>query len=436
MFENILNSFPQTLSEKEASSFWNQWRKDHQNKLKSTPFPTRSLESWKYTNLKDLSQYSYELPSSHFYSDEEREKLMTCKHFCCTSIVLSNGRLQKDLSDFSELEKGIEISTSRDLLENTPPHYHKWLHNFTLPHGSPSESYFTTLNNALFSESLVIRVKKGVTIEKPLHIIHSSHAQNPLQTPLINTRITVLLEENAELNVIEEHIGEGRTLHNPMTEILIDDQARLKYAKIQTESQQSYHISHTHIKLRKDSSLECLTYSSGGRLSRHNLTVTLGSPGANAQVNGLYLVNNEQHLDNHTHIDHLVPNTQSQQLYKGILNDQSRAIFDGKITIHPRAQKSNSSQLNNNLLLSKNSEADSKPNLEIHADDVKATHGSTIGQMNDEEIFYFLSRGISRKQALEMLSFGFVNEVTQKMSQVQIRNYIESLVKKRFQEFI
>ncbi|MGE0632782.1 MAG: Fe-S cluster assembly protein SufD, partial [Pseudobdellovibrionaceae bacterium] len=215
---------------------------------------------------------------------------------------------------------------------------------------------------------------------------------------------------------------------NGVIEITVGSSAKVEYCRLQAESNLAFHVWRTQVSLAENSQFSTLNVSVGARLQRHNFSLALKGSGAHANIWGLGVLSGDQHSDSHTLVDHQVGDCTTEQVYKSILNGSSRAVFDGRILIRKNSQKANSSQMNHNLLLSQNAEADSKPQLEIYADDVKATHGSTTGQINNEELFYLQSRGIDKETGVQMLSRGFAYDLIYKVQNEQIRAYVDQIV--------
>src|SRR6185312_6262701 len=254
---------------------------------------------------------------------------------------------------------------------------------------------FEALNSAYAFSGVIVRAKKNQAADKPLQILFLQTQASVAVYP----KIFVISETGSKLTLLETYAGilasingAEKSFTNSVTEVIVEPNARLDYLRVQSEALSDVNIGTTRIYLKEFSHLQSLSYTTGAALSRHNLDIHCLGLQATAHVDGLYLVSGSQHTDHHTWIDHVVGQCQTTQTYKGILDQSSRAVFNGKVVIHKDAQKASSEQVNHNLLLSQEAEADSKPELQIYADDVKATHGSTVGQLNAEELFYMLSR--------------------------------------------
>lgn len=290
--------------------------------------------------------------------------------------------------------------------------------------GADFKDSFDALNKAYATSAQVLTVKPETSVEKPVNFVFFSTSQFK---GVVAPRLAVKVGKRSSLCLLESYVGlEGaEAFANSFLKIEVEESAKLTYIRVQNDSLGSLNMGRTEFSLARAATLESLSMSLGGVWSRHTLDLHLNGEMADAKILGLYCASGTQHMDHTTCIDHAVGSCNTEQLYKGILDDKSRTIFNGKVLIQKDAQKANSAQLNNNLLLSSTAEADSKPNLEIYADDVKASHGSTVGQLSKEEIFYLQSRAIPREQAVQMLSVGFVSEVLYKISNESLHPWLQ-----------
>ncbi len=367
--------------------------------------PTTKDEEWKYTNLTSLLEHRFKIPTTH-----EIEEPDAFNAYCSAeeiNIVFVNGIFLKELSNLKDLPPGVTISNLPDLIRNND----KDLAAFFKKNDFKDSDSFFSLNNAFFYNGVFIRIDPKVIFKPLIHIVHVTCASS---TEIISCpRCIIILGKSAEATVLESHVAFSQITYftNAVTDIVLSEDAKLLYCKAQGESRQAFHIGTTMVEQERYSQLHTFALSTGGLLTRNNLHVSLNGEGAGAILNGLYTVCENQHIDNHTAVDHRVPNCISNQLYKGILNDSSRAVFNGKIFVRKDAQQTNAYQLNKNLLLGKECRVDTKPQLEIFANDVKCTHGATIGQLNEEEIFYLQTRSIPKAAAIKLLARGFVDDI-------------------------
>lgn len=387
--------------------------------FKKNGWPTPQNEEWKYTNVKVLKDLNF-IPASV----KEKKPINYIQSLLpknCYNLVFVNGVFSEEMSNLQVLKKKIEISF---LSEGSAEFADLWLKfkNERKSVGKIEQDSLEALNSIFARTGVLIRIRANNSLDKPVHIFH--YADQKLTASYIKNFI--ICEPNSCITFIESYGGSDICFTNAVTEFILKDSSKVNYVRVQEESLKAYNYGRTRFYLKENSSLESLAYSTGAKLARHNLDVYLNGAQASARVNGVYLVSEQQHIDNHTLIDHTHGHCVSSQLYKGILSGEARAVFDGKVHIRQNSQKAFSEQLNNTLLLSSKAEIDSKPQLQIYADDVKATHGSTVGQLNPEEIFYFLSRAISQQTAIEMLSLGFVSDSLFQISDKNIQNWLYS----------
>ncbi len=298
-------------------------------------------------------------------------------------------------------------------------------------------TFFSALNRAFFYNGIFLQINEHTQIKPLIHIIHISTGKTPNRLTL--PRVLIHLKQHSGAQIVTTYLGEkssGASLSVPLTEIVLDHESTLNFVHAQNEADEAFHFSTIHAVLNHDSHLHTFSLSLGGSLARSDLSVHLREPRAEASINGLYCANHDQLVHNHTIIYHPVEQCFSRQEYKGILTDTSRAIFNGKIRVSPQAQGTESYQLNKNLLLGKEARVHAKPELEIEADDVKCSHGATVGQLNEDHIFYLLSRGISRQDAVRMLAEGFARDLILGQKHVWIRKHLLSLLQPKLEEMI
>lgn len=377
--------------------------------LSEKGLPTRQNEDWKYTSLKSLlekNDFSLVPGESSLHRDQLSKLLGTD----FINLVFVNGiftpTLSQTLPDGITLGERSEDDQQQDSFADGLDALHV-LHR---------------------QKSYLIKVEKEESFSQVIHLLFWS--EGSFSSPSVRIEVGA----RSRVQFIETHSGssENSAFCNPRTQIQVGDSAKLSFVRLQDEARSSLHVGKTKIALSSHAQLENFCFSTGAKLGRHTLELSLDGPGTSSQVNGIYVVTGDQHVDNNTLIDHKFPAGQSEQLYKGLLDGKSRAVFTGKVYIQRDAQKVNSSQLNNNLLLSRQAEVDSKPLLQIDADDVKATHGSTVGQMNQEELFYLLSRAIPRKKAIPLLSYGFLSEVILKLENEKTQSWLTKRLDQAF----
>lgn len=386
-------------------SWVTQIRSNGVSRLKELGLPTTKDEEWKYTNISFLNQHRFQ--SSSGLKIAELEVFKGYLSSAEINVVFVNGVFAPEWSNLRDLPKGLSIQILSDLIKKDD----KALEGFLKKVEALEADYFLSLNNSLLQNGALIQIDAKVKIDPLIHIVHvTSLAQGEIVSA---PRTLIAAGKSSEASILESHLSttqESIYLSSPVTDIWLADDAKLLYCKSQDESRKAYHIGTTRAWLGRDSQFHTFSLVTGGAITRNNLSISLNAPGAGAILNGLYAVSEHQHVDNHTCVDHRVANCTSNQLYKGIMVDAARAVFNGKIFVRKDAQQTNAYQLNKNLLLGKESRVDTKPQLEIFANDVKCTHGATIGQLNEDEVFYLQTRAISRSAATKLLVRGFVDD--------------------------
>lgn len=289
------------------------------------------------------------------------------------------------------------------------------------------DNAFVALNTASFEDGLFIHIPKGAVIEEPIELVIQSGANG--QPTATHPRILIVAEPDSQATIVETYTGQGGGAYftNPVTELIAGDHAVIDHYKLQTESDRAFHVSTLQIQLGRDANFRSHSISFGGALVRNDVNAVL-SQGSECTLNGLYLVGGEQHIDNHTAIDHAQPHAASHELYKGILEGRSSAVFNGKIFVRKDAQKTDAKQTNKNLVLSEDAVINTKPELQILADDVRCTHGATIGQLDPEGLFYLQSRGIGRDDARNLLIYAFARDIVDRVKVAPLRDLLEKLL--------
>ena len=394
-------------------------------------FPSVKDEEWKYTNVAPLAAIDFKpvVLQTTSPGELEMEKLapFRCVETAQSELVFLNGMLRKDLSSLSAIPDGV---VAMDLSEAIADEQYR---EIVWKHLAQQADYvadgFTALNTALVSHGAFVYLPRNALMKAPLHLLFISDGTETASFP----RVLLVADENSSGTLIESFgsINDYRYFTNAVVEIVLKDGARLEHYKVQRESIEAFHVANTSADLGPNSSYDATTINFGARLSRHDIHVTMDNEGAECWVDGLYLVTAAQHTDTHSVIDHRKPHCTSHQLYKGILDGKSRAVFNGKIFVRHDAQKTDAMQTNKNLLLSNEARVDTKPQLEILADDVKCAHGAAVGQIDEEELFYLKARGIHPDLARNLLTYGFAEEVIGKIKIESIREQLDEAVLNR-----
>ena len=294
---------------------------------------------------------------------------------------------------------------------------------------APLDNPFVALNTANFAEVRIIQVPRNTVVEKPFEITYEASQDGVAYHP----RTLILVGSGSQCTIVETYQGSGRYFTNAVTEIVAGDGAVVDHYKLQQEAHEAFHVATTQAALGRSATYSTHSISLGAALARHDSNATL-SEGTEATVNGLYIVNGNQHVDNHTSIDHALPHATSHELYKGILDGQAQAVFNGKIIVRPDAQKTDSKQTNKNLVLSDEAVINTKPELQIWADDVRCTHGATIGQLDEEMLFYLRSRAIGVKEARSLLIYAFAQDIVDRIKVPSLRDSLEKYLFEKFTE--
>jgi len=385
-------------------------------------FPTTRLEAWKYTDIRALLKRNFAtVDSSTVTIDEERLNEIRFPDLDCQELVFINGHYSSAHSHNPELAQNITVCSLAEADAKTQNLAEPYINKYARAdkHG------FAALNAAFAVDGAFVYIPDNVELEKPIHLIFIANSQQA--SFITHPRNLLVLGNNARATVIESYIGldEAEYCNNTVTEIVTGDGARLEHYKLQQESINGYHIAYTHAQCQQDSHYQSHSISLGGVLVRNDIDVVLAGRGAHVGLNGLYMAGGQQHIDNHTRVDHSMPDTSSEESYRGVLDGRAHAVFNGKVVVHKDAQLADAQQSNANLLLSDDAEIDTKPELEIYADDVKCSHGATVGQLDDDMLFYLRSRAIDEHTARSLLTFAFAGEVIKRLSLVPVRERLE-----------
>jgi len=401
-------------------------------------FPNLKQEEWKYTNVTSIGRANFApalIANGTGLAKADALAPFTYEEARESRLVFVNGMLRPELSSVKGLPDGVVAIDLRDALRGGE--YEATVREY-LEHPALANG-FSALNTALFTSGLLLKISAGINVEAPIHLLFLSDVADGNPPPAAFPRVLVLAEENSSATIIESYASstdDGMYLTNAIVDLNLSEGARLQHYKIQRESIGAYHVATTRAELGPNSSYNTTTINFGAALSRHDIQVQMDHEGAECSVDGLYMVDGNQHTDTHSVIDHRQPHCTSHQLYKGILDGKSRAVFNGKVFVRHGAQQTDARQTNKNLLLSTDARVDTKPQLEIFADDVKCTHGAAVGQLDEEEMFYLESRGISRAIGRNLLTYGFAEEVIEKIGIESIRQELDAAVLNRLQALL
>jgi Fe-S cluster assembly protein SufD len=389
-------------------------------------FPTLKDEDWRYTRVASILEIPFEPalpPTSPLPSKSAVDQM--AGDLGGTRLVFFNGHLARELSSFADLPPGVRVTSFASALVDDAPLLEPVLAGRSREH----RHAFTELNLALAEDGAIIHIPAGTTIAAPIHLVFVSAAVSPLVS---SPRSVVLAGARSRATIVETHVGSaGVYLTNAVTEVVLDEGARVEHYKVQDEADSAFHLAALHVRPGRDSSFSTHSLALGGAIARHEVRVRLESEGAEVTLNGLYLPEGEQHHDNPTLIEHVAPRCTSRQLYKGVLDGHGRGVFNGRIVVHPGALGTDASQINKNLLLSDDAEVDTRPRLEILTDDVRCTHGAAVGQLDEDAVFYLRSRGVPHQEARALLTHAFVRELLELIGVGALRSHVENQVAAR-----
>ena len=392
-----------------------------------TGFPTPRVESWKYTNLSRLSRNEFSAPDSRTGGANTALTPWLMAATECYRLVFVDGQFSAEQSAIGTLPEGVTLAPLAEIIENNPD-----LIRDALAAAEPEDGDgLLALNTALLRDGIVLRVDAGVALDRPVQLLHFATAGD--NATAIHPRHLVTLGENSRATLLECYIGASgaRNWTNAVMTIKLADGAKLDHHRLQLEGEDAYHVGLTRLGVARDAAYSGVALSVGAVLSRNEFRAELSGAGADCRIAGGALMRGRQHADITTQIDHAAPHTTSAQLFKNVLDDRSRAVTQGRVVVQPDAQKINADQTNRNLLLSPGARADSKPELRIFADDVKCSHGATVGDLDREAMFYLRSRGIPEDEARKLLIRAFAAELFDQVSSPVIRSFLEGALEDR-----
>jgi Fe-S cluster assembly protein SufD len=387
-------------------------------------FPNMKQEAWRFTSVAPLAEGSFELatPPARIPTLEDIRPFLLLE--AGPRLVFVDGFFQRSLSTplFDDVQSLAHVVTHRQDLVR------QHLGKYATTEGRP----FSALNTAFVSDGAFVHVPAKASISEPIQLLFLATGKQVVTHP----RNLIVIEREARAAIVETYASLEQDAYwtNAVTEIIAGDGARVDFHRVQRESPRAYHVASTHTQQGRDSTVNLHTVAFGAALARHDIGAVMAGPGGTLILNGLYLLAGQQHTDHHTTIDHAADHCQSHEYFNGVLDDKSRGVFTGRIIVRPGAQKTDSKQTNNNLLLSTDAHADSQPQLEIYADDVKCTHGSTVGPLDPRALFYLQSRGVGEHEARRLLTYGFAAEILGRMEVAPLRAQLDAIVRGRLAE--
>jgi Fe-S cluster assembly protein SufD len=433
--DDFLTHFRQLEQELEASgpSWLRRTRREHLDRFNAIGFPTTREEAWRNTNVAAIASASFR-PAPQRALDEQRVPGLARLDLGGPRAVFVDGRLDRELSTLDVAVDGVRIETLAQALERDGD----WLRTrLTEPDASRAHA-FRALNTAFGRDGAVVSIEDGAVVDAPIHLVFLSSGGGDAEgRSVTHPRTVIAVGEGAQGFIVESYLDaspRGGYLTNAVTQLSLARGAVLDHVRLQHESDSAFHVAAVETSQQADSRYRACHLQLGGRLVRNELSSTLAGTGANCEMDGLVLLSGKQHVDNQTVLDHASPHCDSRELFKTILGGHSRSVFNGRIIVRPDAQKTDAKQSNPNLLLSSNALAHTRPQLEIYADDVKCTHGATIGQLDQQAIFYLRSRGIPEETARNLIVEAFAGEILDRLGVETLRGLLRTTVVDRLTE--
>ncbi|MEQ3663545.1 MULTISPECIES: Fe-S cluster assembly protein SufD [unclassified Olleya] len=421
--EKLVSSFLAFENQVDLESKIHDVRSEAIKTFEAKGFPTKKDEAWKYTSLNSVLKHDYSLfpkqDNALEYSDIKKYFLDDIDTY---KIVFIDGKYSSNLSQTTH--DGIDVCLMSSALHK--PKYQLIIENYF--NKVAGKEGLTSLNTAFSKEGAYIHIPKNKVVAKPIQIVHFSTGNEAAL--MLQPRNLIVVDENSHVQIIERHqsLTDNPVLTNSVTEIVANKRAIVDYYKVQNDNINASLIDSTFVEQKRESHVSVHTFSFGGKLTRNNLNFYQNGEYMDSTLNGVTIIGDKQHVDHNTLVHHIEPNCESHQDYKGIFNDSSTGIFNGKVVVNKEAQKTNAFQSNNNILLSDKATINSKPQLEIFADDVKCSHGCTIGQLDESALFYMKSRGIPEKEAKGLLMYAFSNNVLKSVKIPELKQRITKII--------
>ncbi|MCU0444027.1 MAG: Fe-S cluster assembly protein SufD [Microscillaceae bacterium] len=420
--------FEQGLNGKSQSA-WHQIRRQAIQNFQQLGIPSTKHEEWKYTNLSKVFKQDYTFNSQSNLQKSDIEPLMLTG-FEANVLVVVNGRFRADLSEIISPSNQLIIKTLAEVYESD----HTLIEQYFAKHLNLKNEAFTALNTAFADSGLFIQVPHNQVVSHPVMIYYLNDSRT--QSVAVQPRNLFVFGRSSQATIIEKYdtLGDFAGLTNLVGEVFVYENAHINHYRLQNERENAYQINTTQVQQNRDSHYNNITISLQGGLIRNNLNISLAGENIESHMLGLYMLDGKSHVDNHTIADHQQPNSMSNELYKGILADNSSGVFNGKIFVRKDAQKTNAYQQNRNVLLSDSASVNTKPQLEIWADDVKCSHGATTGSLDETAMFYLRARGIPPKEARALLVHAFAYEILEKIHIEALRAYLDEVVLTRLNQ--
>ena len=426
---NIENSLASIYNDSQLSAL-KQIKSEALEEFKSNGLPPFKTEEYKFTPLGKVLEKNFSsvsTASSNFTKEEIFSKIIDPE--AAINLIFVNGQHRPELSSIGDLPEGIILKDLEQALSDNEDE----VKNHFGKYADYKMDAFTALNTALASNGVFLLSEKNVVFDSPIYIYYFNDGTT--NEGYSFPRNLVVAKAGSQVTFIEKAItiGDNNSFFNPLSEIVVEPNANVHHVKIQNDGPNSFEVCQTQVQQASDSTYSSYVISLDGAMIRNNLNIASEGQNCESNMYGLYLLDGETHVDNHTTVDHIQPNSYSNELYKGIMDDKSRGVFNGKIYVRQEAQKTNAFQSNNNILLSDNATINTKPQLEIWADDVKCSHGCTTGQLDEEAVFYLQARGIEKIKAKAMLLYAFAHDIVEKIPVEIIRDRLDNFIFERLE---
>ena len=423
-YQSKFEAFEQSLNGARSTPV-HEIRRNAMHRFVELGFPTTRQEEWRFTNILPITKTEFQPILNYELNGVTKKDVQQFLVKNSLQLVFIDGMFSPELSDFDLLPAGMMVGSLAEMLKKHPEKIQQYINRWVMG----EENAFTALNTAFLWDGAFISVPRGTVLKNPIQLIFVATDRDTVYTA--QPRNLIIAGIDSQFKIIETYVGLAKNIYltNAVTEILLDDNSIVEHEKYQVESVNAYHIGTTHIQMNAASRYTSNAISLGGSIVRNNITARFDAEGAECILNGLLLGKGMQLIDNHTVIDHAKSHCSSHELYKSILDGTSKGVFNGKVFVRKDAQKTDAKQTNKTLLLSDEATINTKPQLEIFADDVKCTHGATIGQLDDEQIFYLRSRGIGLDAARDILTSAFAGDVINRITIEPLRLQVERMIR-------
>ena len=427
LYRQALDTFDKAFSGDGAPTPFAELRRTARDRFEALGIPTKREEAWKYTDLRTALAHDYTFAADGAEVSASEIDALAIADLDAARIVLVDGHVRSELSDLDMLPEGVTVGSLREAAQSGDAVVAQYFGKYA----DVDADAFAALNTQFDLDGLFLSVSKGIEVGTPIHVVHLLSADRPT---FAQTRHLVALGANARATLVETYAtrgGDAATFRNDLTEVVVGAGARFEHTRIQDEGDAANAVTLLQVYQERDSHASSFTYTFASGTVRNNYVVVPNGEGCTSDLSGVYICHGDQHVDTHSLVDHVAPNCQSNELFKGILYDRSTGVFNGKVFVHRAAQLTNAYQQSQGVVLSPDAHHFSKPELEIYADDVKCSHGSTTGSVEPEHVFYLRSRGVSESDARAMLLYAFAHDVVEQMESEPLRAFVDAKIAER-----